>query len=420
MLSPLLVPYAFDECGRRVPAEQLAVLMEDKRATARLQATQSVAVIGRPVRTYRCPACNARVYPHAPRVPEGRYFWAHRPGGSENCPLAGDRPLSPDQINRMIFLGRQEGVAHRDLVTRLVEMARMDPAIDPESIRREEYVPPDPSSDLPHGRFPDVSFIFEGNRVVLEAQLATIALHGINGRRAFYDRNNTTLLWVMPDLDPTLPLRASVRDILADQHGHLFTLPPDRSDAAFLLTLWRYQREGPEDRWNSQTVTLRDAIRVANPFAWSDDFKRRFIAVFRNENLFEVDDHSPYEFTDELVARMGFPDGRLDDKSLAQLVRLLISLEHGDVVGARHPKLISLVNQFSKIDPRLSPLVRAAIEFWQPALLEEESVQAEFSRAGQKRRLEHLAPWSRDSFVGHLREILFPRWRLSPNDAPKS
>ncbi len=58
--------------------------------------------------------------------------------------------------------------------------------------------------------------------MALEAQLATIALYGINGRLAFYDRHGAALLWVTRNFDPVGPLRASMRDILAGQQGGLF------------------------------------------------------------------------------------------------------------------------------------------------------------------------------------------------------
>ncbi len=67
-----------------------------------------------------------------------------------------------------------------------------------------KYEPPadDMRAEFPYGRYPDVQFQIGRTTVILEAQLATITLHGINGRRAFYDRKGSKLLWVMRNFDP--------------------------------------------------------------------------------------------------------------------------------------------------------------------------------------------------------------------------
>lgn len=368
-MRPLMIPYAINESRQEiVSAENIAEIMEDYRSTIRLQATARKNTATRRIVSYVCPACGTPLYPHAPRS-TGRYYWSHRQRLREVwCPYERKAKLTPDQIQAVIFRGRQEGEAHKNLVALLMGLAQRDPAVT--NVKAEAYEPPTPEmrEEFPYGRFPDVKFTCDSKQVVLEAQLATITLHGINGRRAFYDRKGIALLWVMRNFDPRVLMRASVRDIIADQGGALFSLDNEviarsESDGIFRLTVWRHLPETAEDPWKAEIVTIYEAAALARPARWADEFKRRWIETYPSGFYAHAGVPDPYIMLDEIARNAGLPSFARNDfsESTLSLVRLLISLEAGVVTGSGHDKLISLANRFNVKDGyRAIDIVRMA------------------------------------------------------------
>jgi hypothetical protein len=418
-MKPLRIPYAIDlETNRRISADEIAEMMTDPRSTIRLRATASKDTLARKALRLSCPACSQQLYPHAPRLSEARYFWSHLPRQARFCPLESKGKLSPDQVNSRIFDGREESNAHKDLVALLMRYAASDPQIEAETVVSGAYEPPRPEIrvEFPYGRFPDVKFAFGMTSVVLEAQLATITLHGINGRRAFYDRSDIRLLWVMRNFDPTGTLRASVRDIIADQAGMLYSIDHEveaaiAADRRFRLRVWAYQ--AVDDSWSDRIELIENCIALARPQRWADTFKARWIEAYGGRNYRDVQDPRVEAMLAEVVEHAQIDTSEIIPNSMLPLIRLLISLESGTVAGSGHRSLISIANSFDFNDGhRALALVRKAIERWQPAVLNRNSVgealaraQATLDRTGDKE-------WGRRSVLGRIREALFPDWRL--------
>ncbi len=424
-MRPLLIPYAIDvERHVKVSATDIAEMMEDPSSTVRLQATAHLSTRTRRPIKFTCPACGQQLYPRAPVFNGTRYFWSHLPRGAYECPLEVKRKLTPDQINARIFHGRQEGEAHKNLVALLARLAETDPNVGSVTLGAYERPTDEMRSEFPFGRFPDIQFECEGKKVVLEAQLATITLHGINGRRAFYDRMGTALLWVMRNFDPTGPMRASVRDIIADQGGLLFSVDSEviaecEADGGFRLRAWTYHAER-EEPWDSSIVTIAEAAARARPRRWADDFKERWVKTYQGGYYHMPGLPDPYDMLNEAAEQAALPPFGPNSGSacILSLVRLLISLEAGVVTGSGHPKLISIANDFdSNGGHRALTLVRKAIEHWQPHLLERNSMQNALQRAQEKMRAESAKEWGRRSAIGRLREVLFPDWILSEPSA---
>lgn len=423
MQRDLLIPYATNErTGEQISAEELGERTSDWRDTIRLDATLDHNTSSRQITHYLCPACGSPVYPHAPTWHNGRSFWAHRPKSAEVCPLASRRPLSPDQINRLIFYGRQEGEPHRSLVALLKRLALADPSTAKDTVRTGEYEPPTPEmrAEFPHGRFPDVAFTYGGAQVVLEAQLATITLYGINGRRAFYDRHGAALLWVTRNFDPVGPLRASMRDILADQQGVLFSVDQEihemsAADGVFRLRTWTYDRQDGQVTWAREILPLAEIIERVRPRPWAERIKGKFIQAFDGKRLDAEEAPDPGAFLEAALARIGelsiFKE--YEKENLLAILSLLISLEAGRVIGSGQPNLISMANHFDYSDRhQYRNIVARAIQHWQPDLLKQPSMRASLSRAEKKLQETGDIPFMRDSIIGRLRAELFPDWNL--------
>lgn len=425
MPRDLLIPFALvAQGGVKITASELAEQMADPRSQLRLQATADRDTERRRAIRFSCPACGHAVYPHAPVVRGGRYFWSHRPKAAAFCPLERKRALSPDEINRLIFWGRQESEAHRNLVRLLASAAERDPRTVEGSTQIGVYEPPTPEmrDEFPYGRYPDVSFVYGREKVVLEAQLATISLYGINGRRAFYDRSGATLLWVMRNFSPDGPLRASVLDILADQAGHIFAVDREteelsRKDRTLRLRCWRYDQGSTGEIWSESIITLGEAIRVANPWWWARDFKKRWIEAYEGENCFYGDVLDPHEFILEAAREADLTSSECArlDKSVIEIVRLLIALEAGRVIGTRNTRLISMANSFHRrVGYRARTLVVRALERWQPALLEKPSMKIALNSASNALAQPGEHEWGQTSPIGKLRSVLFPDWKIEP------
>jgi hypothetical protein len=348
-----------------------------------------------------------------------------------DCPLAYGRPLTPSRINALIFQGRQEGAAHKDLVALLGRLAAADPKTDQKSLGFDKYEPPTPEMkvEFPHGRFPDVSFNYSGKRVVLEAQLATIALHGINGRRDYYDRMGATLLWVMRNFDPTAPMRASVRDIVADQKGMVLSVDGEvveRSsrEGAFHLRVWTYTRVGDEEAWTNEVLNLSEVIEKAKPRSWRADFKQRIVNSFENIGIDDIlaPDYRP--IVDEALIHIGKNHiiGEGQKRDIFHIICILVSLEQGKIIGSSARDLVAFVNHFDYSGRhRYRELVLKAIRHWRPDLLTRPSMQTALLRAEARMKQTGERPYGRSSPIGQLRDLLFPEWVLgsaSPLKAP--
>jgi hypothetical protein len=430
MQRDLLIPYATNErTGEHLSAEALAERSRDWRDTVRLDATLDHNTATRQVTHYLCPACGSPVYPRAPVRPNGRNFWSHRPKFAESCPLAAGRPLSPNQINRLIFQGRQEGEAHRSLVALLMRLAIADPGTVKETVRTGEYERPTPDmlAEFPHGRFPDVAFTYGKTKVVLEAQLATITLHGINGRRAFYDRHGAALLWVTRNFDPVGSLRASMRDILADQRGSLFSVDQDAlelsvADGIFRLRVWTYDLQAGKVIWTSEIRPLVDIIETVRPRPWSERFKDEFIEAYDGKGLHAEGAPDPDAFLERALTQIGALNvfTEHEKENMLVILSLLISLEAGRVVGSGHEKLISVANHFDYGGRHgYRNLVVRALLHWQPDLLKQPSMQTSLARAERKLQETSDKPFLRNSVIGMLRATLFPDWVLDEAEPPR-
>lgn len=422
MQKELLIPYALDaETGCRISAADIGVSLADARSTLRLQATARHDTYDRKAKALHCPACFGRIYPHAPTKPSGRYYWSHRAGDAQHCPLERKTPLTLDEIGRLIFGGRQEGDAHKDLVALLIRMAERDPGTEAGSATKGQYEAPSSEmrEEFPYGRFPDVKFVNGGKRVVIEAQLATIALNAINGRRAFYDRTGQHLIWVTRAFEPSV-IRASLRDILADQKGVLFSIDREveelsESDGRFRLRAWTYDyTSSGEEQWHREILTLDQALNLPSMLPWNRRFKDKWVSIFARRSFSEISNETLRELYIQLTDHCHLePLDEQDSWYTLHLVNLLISLEIGEVLGAKHGRLVSLVH--SALDSRrqqhAAALVRRALDHWQNTLARDPKISAKLDR------LRETVPQSgRSSRLGAIRARLFPDWVLpSPN-----
>ena len=416
----LLIAYAKNEDTQRtVSAAEIAHLLQDARDQTRLRSTALHDTRERKRTPFTCPACFQLVYPHAPRVkPGGRYFWSHKAGGARFCPLERKRSFTPDDIGRSIFQGRQEGQAHKDLVAQLKRMAEHDPGVQPESIEEGEYEPPasENRSEFPHGRFPDLKFSFRGRRIVIEAQLAAIALDAINGRRAFYDRNGQCLLWVTRGMSKEIMqgiMRAYLRDLLADQKGVLFSVDPEicalsEHDNLFRLHAWDYDFTSSDgETWRDQILTLDEVLAHPAVLPWHLDFKERWASTFAHDRYRHVTYNQQQTLCRELEERCGIREPI--DTELLRVLNLLICLETSNVLWSGHDKLISLVHSTLDGEARqpAARLINRALLHWHPSLADEPKVARKI-----RSLCSSVLQWRRKTPLGVIRDKLFPEWEL--------
>jgi hypothetical protein len=211
-----------------------------------------------------------------------------------------------------------------------------------------------------------------------------------------------------------------LRDILADQRGLLLSIDSEAQELSaaggmFYLRSWTYDFKDGEATWTSQILPLAEVIKIARPRLWSDDFKERFIEAYEGKNYL-YEGVNPLQFLNEAMRELKLPEYdelKQGPSNLLAMLRLMISLEAGRPIGIRYPKLISMANNFdSNGCHRYRAIILKAVEHWQPELLQRTSMQSALERAAQKLRETKEAPFGRNSIIGRLRDILFPRWDL--------
>jgi hypothetical protein len=420
-IRKLQIPSVIEEAtGRNWSPDDLAVMDRLDRSSLRLLVTARRIRQGVHPRIFRCNSCRGLVYPReAGGI--GRPHWVHRTGPNADRPCEYDkrRILTPDEINGLIFRGRQESAAHRDLVDLLYRLAKADPNTAHGIPNPDSYYKPEPDK---HGLYPDVRFDHSSQQVVLEAQLATISLHTINLRRTSYDAGMVALIWVTRNFDPRSVIRASVMDIAADQRGMIFDIPAElvklsETDSLFRLRRWYFK--GGE--WISEVVSIADAIRLVVPRPpWHADFKRRWIEVARSIRYMDIAPSVRSEFKAELETKLGFNDSHsvdeIDHIDWLWFANIMISIEYGQVLGYHHEKIVSCVHSVLQSEDlfRAFKLFKLALEQWLPELAKDPKILKKFSQADTFCRTKNLRPWTRKDRAGRLREVLFPDWKLAP------
>jgi len=224
----------------------------------------------------------------------------------------------------------------------------------------------------------------------------------------------------MRNFDPDALLKASVKDILADQRGVLFALDSEvealcEAEQGFYLRAWEYSHETENAVWTHRIVRIGEAIELAKPIRWADDFKRRWIEAYEGRHYLDGEAPHPIDFLNEAASQAGLSPYKLDKKSATplMLIRLLISLEAGRVIGANHPQLISLANVFDRNDGyRARALIIKALNRWHPNILSVKSMSNALRRAERVLAQTGDREWGRRSDIGRLREVLFPDWAL--------
>jgi Family of unknown function (DUF6035) len=408
-VKPLLIPYALKLGGFRVPGEVLATMPKEEFHSIRVNAFR-LEREGLPAE-YCCPFCHSRLYPTAP-TPVRRAHWTHFGKHRPACPLDVRRSLTDDEVAAIIFNGRQESDRHRKLRLDLLRWAENDPDTDPNSCTSDEYLRPEEGT----GCYPDVRFCHNGRWIVLEVQLAPASLTTIARRHSFYAKQKHGLLWVTANFDPSLCVATSVWDITADQHGALLSVDAEvealiEVDGKMRFRAFTLSRE--TQKWVDQIILLHeleiddDGVPVLQD-QWAKQYKAKWIETAG------ADYHRCKGIICEAIekARLDKDEvfGQIELERLTQIVNLLIAIEKGEVVGGFHKNLKGLIGSTAKHNAgkRAGALIKRALEKYQPVLIDWPVVPRDLDQ-----RVGHPKQWGRGSFLGKLRDILFPNWKLA-------
>lgn len=417
MAKPRIPEAVHAASGSAVTVEQLNVMMSDPKSQMRLDAIGHRAR-DKKLRPYRCPGCAQSVFPHGPRNVGYGYYWSHFPGQAV-C-IYEDKQQGRNW-QRDVFNGRQEGPHHKRLVDRLVRIAELD-AMTEGAVEKGQYQAPNDEDRLefPMGRYPDVSFTNRGHHFVLEAQLAAISVFAIVGRRRHYDKKGSKLLWVMEGFTPNA-LRASERDILADQSGILFSVDDDveneaRRQGRFLLRLWQYDRcEDGQLFWKEPKIVSIDEI-LALPLVKPrhQRFADRYFAQFKGISVYHDALASKTAVADVCRAicdECGIVDTTgISNHELLKLVLVLHSIRTNEVYGSYEPNLKARLNSaFTQATLRAYGLIRIAVKQLRPELDGYEAFERTLQKAQQDlANSDNPKPWGRNSFLGKIQQVLFP------------
>ena len=354
---------------------------------------------------FRCPGCRERIYPKGGFL-VGRH-WSHFDDDRRLCIYETKRPLSDDDVSRLIFDGRQEGQQHETLRLKMVSLLVNDPQTTPASCTTNTYLKPEEGS----GCYPDVKAKHHGEQFVFEIQLAPVSLTTIARRWSFYNRQRHILLWVTKNFDPTCILNIFKWDVSSSQNCYVFSLDDDvialiNIDHRVRLRAWRYLGKN----WTNEIILLSkiyyDEIHnfiVVDTF-WADEFKERWI------ERAHLSYYDCYDMLDEIFERIS---GRLIDPSkefnlneLTRLINVMISIEQGKPIGTKNKNLKEIINTlinnqngyiYYKI---ILPVMKAHT----PALLE-------WSKLRKQEQTEKSALDTRYVFLNSIRAALFPSLR---------
>ena len=394
MLTPLLIPYALQRDGLPLYATDSSLAEKTTRSAMRVAAR--MAKNSKQPALFRCLACDGDVYPRLSR--NLRPHWAHI--GKTDCPLDREQRLTAEQLDAILYAGRQEGAAHAALVERIRQMAKADPEVIADSVKVNSYLKP--AEGEPRGRFPDISFNTRKGSMVIEVQLSPISLHRLAERTLFYAKQDIKLIWVTNRLEKKAIANTWMHDLWAAQGQVIYSVdaPEDTETAPTKFLLRRHiLSEGEE-----QEVGLSDLL----PTPWYEDFKQRWAAL-AGINWADAVDLMP-----ELEERLKLDLNLLDRWEMCHVLNVLIAIEAWKPIGGQVDNPISIVYSFlaSRDGRQAADLIERAIEKYRPELFDRPKTREMLKRARDKAGEAGLSQWHRKSPIGRVRDALFPGWSL--------
>lgn len=421
-VSTASAPYAIESVGfRAIPKAEIDALSNLEAGNWRLEATEAKLRGGSP--RFACLGCGAGLYPkYGPGgiadKTVGR-LWAHfaRADGLPNdCPYSIGRPLTWDQLDALIYQGRQEGPVHRAIVARIVEMAKATEGIEADSIKDGEYVRSKTKECM--GRFPDVYFETAFGKFAFEVQLSPITLHRIVERMEFYRGEGIALIWVTSDFLPEALRRSWAWDVVASQGSRAFTVTAEHVNRArethrFVLRMSKWNEDAK--RFDDAETDLRDL--AVKP--WHVDVKERWKIAAGNSWRNVLEPGLVHEILEHIGVAIAKGD-ELREYDFAPLINALISLEAGEVIGSKHPNLRAHMD--SAVETKslrgCARLLDLAVAHYRPELLHSDKSPDPGTQSPLARKFKDFASntpqLDRNSTVGKVRAVLFPDWELPP------
>lgn len=177
--------------------------------------------------------------------------------GADYCILK-DEDLSPEEReNFSLNLKFKESDRHKQLKTKIANLLRMNPGVDPASISVDDKFIVKGSEK----RRPDVFCEFENKQIVFEIQLSNLSLRYILSRYDFYRKHGIYLIWILDDFDVHGQGQME-RDIkYLNQYQNFFKL--DESQTSFkLLCDYKYALLNQDNivltPWTKKSITLSE------------------------------------------------------------------------------------------------------------------------------------------------------------------
>lgn len=169
---------------------------------------------------YKCPICWDKLLIRGSQ--KQAYHFKHPIDPEAKCPYRSNQQMTADQIEARKYDGAKESFDHRKLKSMIVESLRFDTGVDSQSIQTEKRITlGNPKEDWAAWRQPDVQAKRNGQHFVFEVQLATTFLRVVAGRRVFYSKNGSALIWIFcEDLVDNMPF--TYLDIYCNNNFNMF------------------------------------------------------------------------------------------------------------------------------------------------------------------------------------------------------
>lgn len=206
------------ETGHIVPAETILTQSQSENHVQRMK--DELALLESGQTKYKCPICWDKLLIRGSELQT--YHFKHPIDPSAKCPYRTNQQMTADQILARKYDGAKESFDHKRLKSMIVESLQFDAAVDQSTIQLEKRITlGDPDQDWAAWRQPDVQAIRNGQHFVFEVQLATTFLAVVAGRRVFYAKNGSALLWIFrEDLVENMPF--TYLDIYYNNNFNLF------------------------------------------------------------------------------------------------------------------------------------------------------------------------------------------------------
>ena len=286
---------------------------------------------------------------------------------SGDCPIKTGVKYTREEIERMKYNGVKESPAHFKIKNAVADLISKDSRFS--DIKIEKTFKSEGLSK--EWKKPDVSAVFNNDKLVFEIQLSTTFLSVIVQRELFYCKNRTYIMWLFSEFTTNIEIQKfTEKDIIYSNNNNAFVVNDETiklsEEAGKFLFICFYQKPIATDNgsiiftWDKKLISMDDITFDAKSYKvfyydsqgekqklqyqLTAEFIKNFEAfMFSRQDLDYEDRKAQLQKYSGVFSKRGIIFNN-DDFVMHKILDAIYSLKYGRMIGYDLKNFISLAN----------------------------------------------------------------------------